>query len=266
MKRQSVFIAIAFAIFSISSCKKDASADLQAPQSIPDEVLNQVKNLGFGTSSLQKVEGGYLVEGDILLTEAHLRSKPVTEFLRVGEVEQYRTSNTVYGLPRTIRVRVNSTLGSAFVTATDAAIARYNALNLLIKFARVTSGGEIVLNPAPAGATYLASAGFPFDNGNPYNQVLVNKTALNSWAAVTKTTVIAHELGHCIGMRHTDYKDRSFSCGGAPVNEGAGTIGAKLIPGTPSTPNAGSWMLACISNGNNRPFTSSDKIALNFLY
>ncbi|WP_262510258.1 zinc-dependent metalloprotease [Sediminitomix flava] len=27
------------------------------------------------------------------------------------------------------------------------------------------------------------------------------------------TIIIAHEIGHCIGFCHTDYMDRSFSCG-----------------------------------------------------
>ncbi len=60
--------------------------------------------------------------------------------------------------------------------------------------------------------------------------------------------------------------NRSYSCGGSAVNEGASTVGAKLIPGTPSGPSAGSWMLACISCGGDRPFTSYDRIALNYLY
>nr|MCU0383478.1 zinc-dependent metalloprotease [Cyclobacteriaceae bacterium] len=80
------------------------------------------------------------------------------------------------------------------------------------------------------------------------------------------STILAHEIGHCIGFRHTDYMDRSYSCGGATANEGASTVGAILIPGTPSGPDAGSFMLACIGNGQNRPFNNNDKTALAFLY
>jgi hypothetical protein len=61
--------------------------------------------------------------------------------------------------------------------------------------------------------------------------------------------------------------NRSFSCG-TGGNEGQETtgVGAVHIPGTPTGPDAASWMLACIGNGVNRPFNSNDKTALNYLY
>jgi hypothetical protein len=80
-------------------------------------------------------------------------------------------------------------------------------------------------------------------------------------------SVIQHEIGHCIGFRHTDYMNRSYSCGGRRVNEEKppSGLGAILIPGTPSTPDAESWMLAC-SNGGNRTFNANDVTAMNVLY
>ncbi len=80
-------------------------------------------------------------------------------------------------------------------------------------------------------------------------------------------TIIGHEMGHCIGFRHTDYFDRSISCGGSADNEGASTVGAVHIPGTPTgaTLSAKSWMLAC-TDGSDRPFNNDDKTALDFLY
>ena len=272
MKTISRTFAVAFTgLLLLTACKKEATEEISdnaASNEISQEVLGQIKKLGFGTESVQKVDGGYIVEGDILLTPKHLSSKSANEFLRIGNEEQYRTSNTVHGLPRTLTVRVSTSMPNytAYVNATNAAIARYNALGLLIKFTRVTSGGNIVIKPAPSGASYLASAGFPTDGGNPYNQVLINNTYLGGCGSSTQTSVVAHEIGHGICFRHTDYMNRSYSCGGSAVNEGASIVGAKLIPGTPSGPSAGSWMLACISCGEDLPFTSYDKIALNYLY
>ncbi|RMG20185.1 MAG: protease B, partial [Bacteroidetes bacterium] len=64
---------------------------------------------------------------------------------------------------------------------------------------------------------------------------------------------------------------RSISCGGSPVNEGQENtgVGAVHIPGTPTGADLagqGSFMLSCISSGQNRPFTTADKTALDYLY
>ena len=77
---------------------------------------------------------------------------------------------------------------------------------------------------------------------------------------------MAHEIGHAIGFRHTDYMNRSYSCGGSPVNEGSAGVGAIHVPGTPTGPDPNSWMLSCIGSGQNRPFNANDRTALNYLY
>ncbi|MEI6947631.1 M57 family metalloprotease [Paraflavisolibacter sp. H34] len=272
MKKMFLSLTLIAAVTLVfTACKKDAdTTQASAPQQnqeISPETLSQIKQLGFGTSSVKKLDKDhYLVENDIVLTREQLNSKPKAEFIRVGDEEQYRTTNTVLGLPRTVTIRVSTALPWAFFVAADSAIRRYNSLGLLLRFARVTVGGEIVINPAPSGSPYLASAGFPNDYGNPYSQVLVNTSYLNSWPLQTKTSVLAHELGHCIGFRHTDYANRAYSCGGTAVNEGATTFGAKWIPGTPVGADPNSWMLACIGYGVNRPFNANDRIALNWLY
>ena len=78
------------------------------------------------------------------------------------------------------------------------------------------------------------------------------------------TSVLQHEMGHCIGFRHTDYFSRS-SCGKRKQNEGTAGVGAILIPGTPSASDPNSFMLAC-SNGGDRGFNSNDLVAMNYLY
>jgi hypothetical protein len=251
-------------VLAIVSCQK-SSNNVTAADEVSDAVKAKILTLGYTDDNVQKVEEGYLVEGDIIITEADLNSVPDNIFLRIADDEHYRTNNLVTGLPRNITIRVSSTLPSRYITATDAAISRYNAQGLRLTFSRVTSGGNIVITAAPSGSGYLASAGFP-SPGNPYNSVRVNRSYLDTWNINTVTSIIAHEVGHCIGFRHTDYMSRQYSCGGSPVNEGASTVGAVHIPGTPTGPSAGSWMLACIGNGTNRPFTSSDVTALNYIY
>lgn len=258
--------------FSLVACKKDAKTSSTQPEAISTETLAKIKQLGFSTSTAQKVDEGYLVEGDIVLTDELLNSTPQSKLLRVGNEEQYRTTNLVTRLPRTITIKVVN-LGTAFVQGADLAISRYNALNNSMHFQRITSGTPDItikgFNQGPSGGYItLGSSGFPSSTGNPYNTIKMNTNqyAYGSNPNVNYVgSVIQHEVGHCIGFRHTDYMDRSYSCGGTPTNEGASNVGAILIPGTPSGPDPNSWMLAC-SNGGDRTFNANDVTAVNYLY
>ena len=261
MKQMSkIFTYLLFVTVAASSCKKEQKT---SQETISQETLTKISQLGFGTTDVQKIDEGYLVEGDIILTSANLDEAPGSVLLRIAKTEQYRTYNLVTGLPRVITVSSSGNISANASSAVDGAISRYNAQNLGISFQRVSSGGNINIKIVMA-ASYIASSGFP-TGGNPYPQVKFNRQYQN-WGVNTLASVFAHEIGHCIGFRHTDYMDRSYSCGGSAVNEGASTVGAVYIPGTPTGPDAASWMLACIGNGVNRPFNNNDVIALNYLY
>lgn len=254
-------VLFVFLMAAAVSCKKDSAP---AAEEVSQDVLNKIYALGFTNKNVIKDEGGYIVEGDILLTEEALNGAVSTQFLRVGKEEQYRTFNLVTALPRVITVSVSSRLPAFVSDGVNEAIARYNAQNLLLTFQRVASNGNIDI--VKGNGSYLASAGFPTSGGAPYNQIKVNSSQLTGQPLATVASVIAHEMGHCIGFRHTDYMNRSYSCGGSAVNEGASTVGAVLIPGTPSGPDPNSWMLSCIGSGQNRPFNANDRTALAYLY
>jgi hypothetical protein len=255
-------VLFVFLIAAAVSCKKDAKAP--AADEISQDVLDKIHALGFTNKNVIKDDGGYIVEGDIFLTEENLNGAASAQFLRVGTEEQYRTFNLVTALPRVITVSVSSRLPSFISDGVDEAINRYNAQSLLLTFQRVSNNGNIDI--VKGNGNYLASAGFPTSSGAPYGQVKVNSTQLNGQPLGTVASVIAHEIGHCIGFRHTDYMNRSYSCGGSAVNEGASTVGAVHIPGTPTGPDPNSWMLSCIGSGQNRPFNANDRTALAYLY
>ena len=270
MKIKELFTAAAFcaaSVLALSSCSKKEEA-AAAPTVASQEALSQIKALGFGTEDVRPVAGGFVVEGDILLTNAMLASAPGYSTLRVGDEEQYRTTNLVVGLPRTLTVSLSTQFPAAYGPAIDEAILRYNAANLQLQFTRITSGtADLPVNySADLGPGVLGqSGGFP-SGGNPAPGFTLVPNVINSTVTNYIATIMAHEMGHCIGMRHTDYYNRQYSCGGRKSNEGASTVGAILIPGTPSLAEPNSWMLACVGNGVDRPFTANDLIALKYIY
>jgi len=252
-------MALAGSIIFFAACKKDA----KSPENeIPQDVISRIQAQGFKTTGIQKVPEGYLVEGDIILTEEDINYNVSSPELIVANEEHYRTTKLV-NAPRTITVSVNTT-AVPFPAALATALSRYNNENLQLTFTQVTGSADINIQTYYQVSNVLGSSGFP-KGGRPYGTIKMNTywydaNTNSNWLA----SIIAHEIGHCIGFRHTDYMDRSYSCNGTPYNEGSAGVGAIWIPGTPTGPT-NSWMLAC-SDGTDQTFTSSDKVALSTVY
>lgn len=250
------------------SCRKEHPAQDNNTGPVPASVLDRIKAAGFSIKDVQRIDSGYLVERDILLYERDLRPAGIS--LRIAEVEQYRTTLVVTGLPRTLTVRTVG-LSTPFVIAVRQAIDNYNALDLDLKFIYVTSTSANITVQGycqPGGA--LGFSGFPA-NGNPYPTITINTCSSQLGNNVDFIRhVVEHEMGHTIGLRHTDWMNSAYSCGGSSANEGAVGVGAIAIPGTPTGPDAGSFMLKCYSLGTigdtTASFNANDRLALEYLY
>jgi hypothetical protein len=199
------------------------------------------------------------------LSNEFLNSDAQTTHYTTAHEDHYRTSNLVTGLPRTISVRYAGTSAS-ISNAINTAIARYNALPLSfrLRFQRIATPANITVNDV-SGVPYMVTAGYP-SGGNPFGTINFN-TAFATWSASTLATIFAHELGHCIGFGHTDVVD-NVSCVPGAISGGIPAGGLILIPGTPSlgSGDPNSWMMRCIANGVNRPFTVIDRTALDIVY
>jgi hypothetical protein len=267
--------ALCLLFSTLYSCKSNNTENaVENKTDISADKLSQIKSLGFSTDNVRKLDEGYLVEGDILLTEDNLTETSTGANLNIAETEQYRTTNVVKSLPRVVTISVTN-LPQVYSDAVNTMISRYNSLGLRLTFQRASGSAKgnidiVGFNQGPSGGFItLGSSGFPTSSGAPFNQVKMNTNAAAYGAnpnLLYLASVLQHEVGHCIGFRHTDYMNRAFSCGSSGAgNEGASNVGAVRIPGTPSTPDAASFMLAC-SNGGNRTFNANDVIAINYLY
>jgi hypothetical protein len=277
MKFKKVLLLCSVAIaMLIQSCKKQSEIsrqeDSKAQSSTPvsKEVLDAILKMGFDTTGVIPFRDGYVVEGDILVkTEDLLKVKKVSKY----RSQSYSTDNLVGNLPRVISVSVTG-LPQNYIDATINMIARYNQQSLKIQFSYVTGTvGDINIVGFYERSRLLGQSGFP-SNGNPYPSIFLNTYHYDNAPLGFLTSVIQHEVGHCIGFRHTDYMDKQYSFGGCSTGtlsdqdryETAQPLGANHIPGTSPSPSFESFMLAFTCNNIDRNFNPEDIIALYYLY
>jgi len=228
-----------------------------------EQIKANLIEAGYPEGEIQEFQGRMFVGGDaevnLLASEEMLQ--------REGTNEQYRTSNLVGTAVTKICVVPTSQFNSysRLSAGLDLAIANYNGQGLRLTFVRGSAPDCTATISARTTSGTGGSAGFP-SGGKPYGTINIG-VGLQNYSDDVSEHVITHELGHCIGFRHSDYYDRSISCGGAYSNEGASNVGAIHIPGTPTTATrGGSIMNSCFSATESGEWSSSDRTALDYLY
>jgi hypothetical protein len=277
MMSKRLFVA-ATMVLSVG-CVSEVDDDLGEPEFKQTEQEIIVQNLeaaGFPSDDIMVLADGRVVVGrDAVVTMQASRELAgiVSDVEDDDGFRQYRTTNTV----NTNAVSTICIVPSAdflangpTLQALDTAIARYNEQSLVFTFGRDGAG----CNAGSADAVISGFvdnsgggvSGFP-SGGLPYHEFYVDGDIASQYGVNVSAHVIMHELGHCIGFRHTDYYDRSISCGGAKTNEGDSDVGAIHIDGTPTTAVLnGSVMNSCYNSGSTGQWTNSDVVALDCLY
>jgi len=240
----------------LSGCGTDA-------QSENDQIIANLIEAGYPTTEIMVADNQVIVGRDAVVSleasEEMLQSE--------GSAEQYRTSNLVGTAVTKICIVPTAQFEgySRLSAGLDLAIANYNGMGLRITFARGSAADCTATISARTASGTGGSAGFP-SGGKPYGTINIG-VGLQNYSDDVNEHVITHELGHCIGFRHSDYYDRSISCGGATSNEGASNVGAIHIPGTPTDARVGSSIMnSCFRSTESGEWSSSDKTALDYLY
>jgi hypothetical protein len=264
MFKKAIALAMSCGVLAFGCSQEEETVDTGSANETQETIDNLVK-AGFPADDIMVVDGVVYVGRDAAVSlEA---SREMLQDNGAGGEEQFRTTNLVstnVGLICIVPISFSGMISQGL----DLAIENYNQQNLSFRMERRASGNTGGCNAVitgrisgPAGG----SSGFP-SGGLPFNSFNIGSGTASFGANVVEH-VITHELGHTIGFRHSDFFNRSISCGGAATNEGNGGVGAILIPGTPSGATVGgSVMNSCFRQNETGNFTASDRTALTTLY
>lgn len=248
-----------FALAALAACADQPSQVVAPPAAAADQdLVERVVAMGFQRDMIVDRGDHFVVEGDIVIRKADLKG-PVFAITPSGDpAHQYHTTNLVSQSKMASGIKISLTgisSQSIWLNAARAAIGYWNQ----------TYGTKIYLvegSPADISVSFgtlppgtAGQASWP-SGGNPGPTITIS-TAV-PMDQNQKRWVMVHEIGHTLGLRHTNWQ---------AVGESAGTIGAVHIPGTPTGADNSSVMRTGLSSIPYwSSFSSYDLVAFKYLY
>jgi hypothetical protein len=261
-------LRVAAALVSTLAFAACADQPVTPPSQHP--LFQAVVAMGFAPQSIIDKGAYFVAEGDIIIRKSSLRAGaprvPGQAVPSSHPLYQFRTPGIINRQAIT-QVRVNLSglaQNPTWVQAFRDAMARWSAIpGSALTFVESTTSPHLTVSlyyteiedKCSVGA--YACADFP-SGGNPGAWLYVNGSLL-ILSYSTNLLVATHELGHTVGLRHTNMK--VWTPCGAPEN----TDGATQIAGTPYTDSV-SVMNGCPSSLAWNGFSFYDRVAYRTLY
>lgn len=224
MKRPIYYLTLSlcFALM-LSSCSKK---DIDTSPNPPLTTQEKVARLGFDTTGMVISNDTVVVEGDIILTLSNLEK---TSPRQASGIDLSNGAYPIsYANQKYIVYYVSADL-SSWESAITAAFSKYSYSNFNLTFTKTTNINQANLR-IESGSLATGDALFPA-SGQVGNLIRVNNTlGLNE---AQKIFVLVHEIGHTIGLRHTDWRATEYEY----ISKNGVIYGAYTIPGTPNSSN-----------------------------
>ncbi len=231
-------------------CSKETTVDELADDShdkVEQAVINILNKIGFNTTDTEVIKDNdqYLVEGDIMISK---------EYLEIASMaHKQRRTRMIISCNNLQVITIKSDLEGIFDTALTNAVTEWNtALDGLISFRLINNNNadiRVQNSDGTENGNFIGRAKAPL-NGRPGNMIVIRPNSRIGGNVISTRKwkdIMMHEIGHTIGLAHTNDTNR------------------ELIAGTPRN-DGNSLMNSGDGTGNLRSLSSNDILAVNTLY
>lgn len=249
IKKAIITLLVISTLFSCENNDSNESAENSKSNStITNDnslIINKILKKGFKKEDIVEGKDYFIVQGDMLF------SKNINDYAESNLTARHNyTSSLVSAQNRIIKVKIDSSIPTSgnWRDAIRYALASWadisNTSVLFVETHEETADIFLRSDEGTLGDTTGGFALMPTADGRPGAWVSLNIDAPVNYG--TKIRIVAHELGHTIGLGHTD------------------EAGANYVPNSPSSdPNS---IMNSTSNGGWPGFSQFDIQAVQFLY
>ncbi|PSL22811.1 M57 family metalloprotease [Chitinophaga ginsengisoli] len=273
MKITSSLLTVALLfLFCFVACKKNDISQTATPKEdqerIDEKYLAKIEKLGFKRSSVRCYDSIFVVENDIIIAKKFLDTFHIPV---VNPNDRHAHSDQSLSF-NNIRIYTSQPWwsNSTYYSALNRALYEWNSAGSNLNFHMLfqTDQGydwNLIFMSLPG--TTLGSAdfpGLPDLNGVPGYNILINQNYINALGLTSNqiSWILTHEMGHMLGLRHTDW-----DINGEPNSQDGYYVGANYFPNiTVQDPNSVMRAAFNTSNNGNVLLSSYDKLAVNTLY